>query len=422
VTTPGGGPPSDAAQQVQPPGPIRVFASGLRLRLGGRDVLDGLDIAVRSGELVAVSGPSGVGKTTLLLVLAGVLTPDAGVVELTGGERRSPEGGGADPTGGESGSGRHVWPGSGSPDRSADDRSRRGFGGPVSGGSSGNRERLEPPGSESSESAPGRKATTGPVFGAPRDLTQSKAPPFVPPQAIEPPGFDPFGSPDIPAPASSTSIPGPPGGRWRVPAGRSRAPGDARQDSGTGGAGSADGRRRHGRYKSRDAARLGSAAGITAGGGGEDPGWGRERGSLSPRQVGFVPQTFGLAPSLTAAENVALVMQVLGLPPDVIEQRTVEVLGAVGLAAVSDRIVTELSGGQRQRVAVARALAAYPAVIIADEPTAELDAENRSLMLELLLDAADAGAAVVLATHDPEVTRRCTRLLVLSEGRFVTAP
>ena len=146
------------------------------------------------------------------------------------------------------------------------------------------------------------------------------------------------------------------------------------------------------------------------------------RGSLTAGPAGFVPQTFGLAPWLTAAENVALVMQVLGLPPDVVEQRTTEALEAIGLGAAFDRIVTELSGGQRQRVAVARALAAEPAVIIADEPTAELDAENRSLVLDLLLDATDAGAAVVLATHDPEVTRRCTRLLVLTDGRLVEAP
>jgi len=94
VTISEGGPPRDVLDDgARPAGSLRVSASGLRVRLGGRDILNGLDIAVNAGELVAVSGPSGVGKTTLLLVLAGALSPDSGVVEVLGGGRRSPAGG-----------------------------------------------------------------------------------------------------------------------------------------------------------------------------------------------------------------------------------------------------------------------------------------------------------------------------------------
>ncbi len=93
MTISAGGPPLDAPETAGQSGSIRVSASGLRVRLGGRDVLDGLDITVKAGELVAVSGPSGVGKTTLLLVLAGVLSPDAGVVEVAGRGRSSAAGG-----------------------------------------------------------------------------------------------------------------------------------------------------------------------------------------------------------------------------------------------------------------------------------------------------------------------------------------
>jgi putative ABC transport system ATP-binding protein len=135
-------------------------------------------------------------------------------------------------------------------------------------------------------------------------------------------------------------------------------------------------------------------------------------------RVGFVPQTLGLAPWLTAAENVALVLQVLRLPSIVVRDRTAAVLAAVGLGGTADRIVAELSGGQRQRVAVARSLAAEPDVLIADEPTAELDAENRQLILDLLLGAASDGAAVIVATHDPDVSVACETAYELRNGKL----
>ncbi|MGA2209929.1 MAG: ATP-binding cassette domain-containing protein [Acidimicrobiales bacterium] len=144
-----------------------------------------------------------------------------------------------------------------------------------------------------------------------------------------------------------------------------------------------------------------------------------ERSSGTAR-VGFVPQTFGLAPGLTAVENVSLPMQAASerVASADIERRSFEALAAVGLAGTEDRLVTDLSGGQRQRVAVARVLAGDHDIVIADEPTAELDADSRQRVLRLLLDVAAAGSLVVLATHDPEVADCCDDWWGLVDGRL----
>jgi ABC-type lipoprotein export system ATPase subunit len=138
------------------------------------------------------------------------------------------------------------------------------------------------------------------------------------------------------------------------------------------------------------------------------------------RRIGFVPQSFGLAPGLTAAENVSLPMQAAAvrIATAEIETRSLAALGAVGLAGTEDRLVTELSGGQRQRVAVARVLAGEPDIVVADEPTAELDADSRQRVLRLLLGLASGGALVVLATHDPEVADCCDDWWELVDGHL----
>lgn len=143
-------------------------------------------------------------------------------------------------------------------------------------------------------------------------------------------------------------------------------------------------------------------------------------GPVQPQPVvGLVPQTLGLASNLTAQENVALTLQVRGLPASEIRQRTDSALDAVGLGATRRRIVTELSGGQRQRVAIARAVAGSPDVLIADEATAELDDENQRVVMDLFVKEATRGALVVLATHDEVVAARCSDVYAIDAGRLV---
>jgi predicted ABC-type transport system involved in lysophospholipase L1 biosynthesis ATPase subunit len=134
------------------------------------------------------------------------------------------------------------------------------------------------------------------------------------------------------------------------------------------------------------------------------------------RSVGLVLQGYGLVPLLTAEENVELVLRDAGTPGDDATERTAAALEQVGLAARAEHLVEELSGGEQQRVAVARALAARPAVLFADEPTAALDAATRSQVLDLVLAVAEHGVAVVLATHDPAVAARCDRELHVHAG------
>jgi len=135
------------------------------------------------------------------------------------------------------------------------------------------------------------------------------------------------------------------------------------------------------------------------------------------RRCGVVLQGYGLVSLLTAAENVELVLQAQRLPRAGIVARAAEALAAVGLSDVGDHLVEQLSGGQQQRVAVARALVGRPALLLADEPTAELDADNRDRVLDLLAAHARSGAVVVLATHDREMSDAADSELVLHDGR-----
>ena len=131
------------------------------------------------------------------------------------------------------------------------------------------------------------------------------------------------------------------------------------------------------------------------------------------RRFGFVPQGYGLVAALTARENVAVVLQAARVPRAQVRSRTQAALESVGLAPVADHLVDDLSGGQQQRVAVARALVTAADVVLADEPTAELDADNRELVVSLLLERARAGGVVVIASHDPDVVDACDDVLLL---------
>ncbi len=134
-------------------------------------------------------------------------------------------------------------------------------------------------------------------------------------------------------------------------------------------------------------------------------------------RCGLVLQGYGLVSLLTAAENVELVLQARGLPPAEVTDRAEQALGQVGLAESADHLVEQLSGGQQQRVAVARAVVAEPELLLADEPTAELDHGTRDRILGVLAAQADRGAVVVLATHDRAVADIADDELVLRDGR-----
>ena len=136
-------------------------------------------------------------------------------------------------------------------------------------------------------------------------------------------------------------------------------------------------------------------------------------------RLGLVLQGYGLVSVLTAAENVEVALQALDVPAADVRSRALEALVSVGLGDLAERSVEELSGGQRQRVAVARALVTEPDIVLADEPTAQQDGETKLRILALLRAAADRGAVVLVATHDPEVVAACDRETALHGGRLV---
>jgi len=138
-------------------------------------------------------------------------------------------------------------------------------------------------------------------------------------------------------------------------------------------------------------------------------------------RIGLILQTHGLASGLTAEENVALPLQVRGLHPDDIADRCAEMLEGVDLSPVAARLVDDLSGGQRQRVGVARALAGRPDVMLADEPTAELDPVSRERVLGLVLRPS-VPRLVVIASNDPEIIEECARVVHLLDGRISATP
>jgi putative ABC transport system ATP-binding protein len=137
---------------------------------------------------------------------------------------------------------------------------------------------------------------------------------------------------------------------------------------------------------------------------------------LDARHTGIVFQGYGLLSLLTAAENVELAQQAQRVPRAQIARDVPAALEAVGLLARADHLLEELSGGEQQRVAVARALVGRPDVVLADEPTAELDETNRARITSLLLDVATTGRIMVIATHDIAVASLCSRHLAVSAG------
>ena len=140
---------------------------------------------------------------------------------------------------------------------------------------------------------------------------------------------------------------------------------------------------------------------------------------LRRHTIGFVFQSFGLLPLLSAAENVELALRIAGAGMRERRERTQELVAQVGLTARAHHRPYELSGGEQQRVAIARALANRPHIVIADEPTGELDSTTAAQIFALLRGVADDGVTVITATHDPFVIDHVDRIEELEDGRLL---
>lgn len=144
-----------------------------------------------------------------------------------------------------------------------------------------------------------------------------------------------------------------------------------------------------------------------------------ERSRIRNREIGFVFQAFNLIGDLTVFENVELPLTYRGLSVGERKERVQEALEKVGMAHRIKHYPSQLSGGQQQRVAVARALAGRPIILLADEPTGNLDSRNGEAVMELLSDLHRAGATICMVTHDPRYSRFTDRIIHLFDGRIV---
>jgi len=143
-----------------------------------------------------------------------------------------------------------------------------------------------------------------------------------------------------------------------------------------------------------------------------------ERTRLRCREIGFVFQTFNLLPMLSALENVEIALRLAGVPGRERHVRAAELLERVGLGERMRHLPRQLSGGERQRVAIARALANRPALLLADEPTGNLDSATGESIVALLRQLNDQGQTIVLVTHNAEVANQAGRMLQMKDGQL----
>lgn len=145
-----------------------------------------------------------------------------------------------------------------------------------------------------------------------------------------------------------------------------------------------------------------------------------ELADLRLTRIGFVFQAYNLIPVLTARENIEFVMQVQGVSANERRRKSAEILEEVGLAGLDDRRPSQMSGGQQQRVAVARAIVSRPALVLADEPTANLDSKNSDELMELFTELNENHKTTfIIATHDQRVMAYARRLVRMLDGRIV---
>lgn len=143
----------------------------------------------------------------------------------------------------------------------------------------------------------------------------------------------------------------------------------------------------------------------------------REASEWRGRHIGFVFQSFNLLPELTAWQNVALPMRYARVPPAKRRAKALAILEELGLGDRAQHRPAELSAGQEQRVALARALVTEPALVLADEPTGNLDTETQGEVLDLLFGVTEKGVTLIVVTHDPEVASRADRTVHMKDGQ-----
>ena len=144
-----------------------------------------------------------------------------------------------------------------------------------------------------------------------------------------------------------------------------------------------------------------------------------DRARVRNRQIGFIFQAFNLIGDLTVAENVELPLTYRAMTPDDRTTRVLQALLRVGMSHRANHYPSQLSGGQQQRVAVARAVVGDPAILLADEPTGNLDSKNSEAVMDLLRDLHRSGSTICMVTHDPRYARHADRWIDLFDGRVV---
>jgi putative ABC transport system ATP-binding protein len=147
-----------------------------------------------------------------------------------------------------------------------------------------------------------------------------------------------------------------------------------------------------------------------------------ERARVRNREIGFIFQSFNLIGDLTVFENVELPLTYRGMRPAERRQRVTDALERVGMAHRAKHLPSQLSGGQQQRVAVARAVAGEPVILLADEPTGNLDSKSGESVMDLLRELHQTGATICMVTHDPRYARHADRNIHLFDGRVVKEP
>ena len=142
---------------------------------------------------------------------------------------------------------------------------------------------------------------------------------------------------------------------------------------------------------------------------------------LRLRKLGFVFQAYNLIPVLTALENVEFTMMLLGVHPEERRSRSLQLMDELGIAELAEKRPNKMSGGQQQRVAVARAIVTNPSVVLADEPTANLDSQTGDDIIEIMREMNQRlGITFLFSTHDPKVMSHARRVITLTDGRIVS--